>query len=63
MRDDNLFRVTSRELKPNEITQIEMIKNGAADLLRKFPIGTPNAKVAQRRLQEAVFWAVYDISG
>ena len=63
MRDDNLFRVTSRELKPNEKMQIEMVKNGAADLLRKFPIGSPNAAIAQSRLQEAVFWATYDISG
>lgn len=62
MRDDNLFRITSRELKPNEKTQIDMIKQGAADLLRKFPIGTNNATVAQRKLEEAVMWAVKDIS-
>ncbi len=59
---ENLFRVTTRSLKPNEVTQIQMIKIGAAELLRKFPIGTPNDAVARRKLEEAVMWAVKDIS-
>lgn len=62
MKDDNLFRLTTRELKPNETMQIDMIKRGATDLLRKFPIGSPNATIAQRKLEEAVMWAVKDIS-
>jgi hypothetical protein len=63
MRNDNLFRQTQRALKPNELTQIDMIKNGAQELFQKFPIGTPNATIAQRKLEEAVMWAVKDISG
>lgn len=61
-RHENLFQTTQRALKPNEITQISMIKTGAEELLRKFPIGTPNATIAQRKLEEAIMWAVKDIT-
>ena len=54
------FRPEYRELKGNEKALVAGIKADAFALLQQFPVGSPNATIARRRLEEAVMWAVKD---
>jgi len=59
---ENPFRPKYRELKHTETALIKEIKDDAWVLLQKFPKGTSNAALAAYKLEEAVMWAVKDIT-
>jgi len=59
---ENPFRPKYRELKPNEVAIVANIKDDAWALLQKFPKGTRNSALAAYKLEEAVMWAVKDIT-
>jgi len=54
----NPFRPEYRELKKNEVDQIDATKNAAFELLKTFPVGTRESAIATTKLEEAVMWAV-----
>jgi len=56
------FRPKYRELKHSESTTIANLKADAFALLQQFPVGAPNAAIARQKLEEAVMWAVKDIT-
>ena len=62
MAQENPFPPLSRERKPNEKQQVDMIKTKAYELLRLFPVGAPQTPLAQQRLEEAVCWAVKGVT-
>lgn len=56
------FRPKYRELTHAEKGMIAGLKEDAFALLQNFPVGSANATIARRKLEEAVMWAVKDIS-
>lgn len=62
MANTNPFLPSERETKHTENLQITDIRERAFELLKRFPVGAPNASTAKRKLTEAVMWAVKDIT-
>lgn len=76
MTTENLFRPAYRELTSNEKADLELIKDGAQELLERiqagyehrFPETTSTVKsrehaLARTALEESVMWAVKGLTG
>jgi hypothetical protein len=63
MAQENPFRPTYRDLKPNELAQLDTIKRKAFELLQTFTVGTRESAIATTKLEEAVMWAVKGVTG
>lgn len=62
----DVFRRQYRALTPEQTGQIEAVKDQAQTLLdtiNEAAIPSPEMTLAQRRLEECVFWAVKAITG